>query len=269
MERDLFEKFCGIVYDKAGIRLTEGKEALVSSRIGKRLRTLNLPSAKCYYDYLISDDTGEEMIHFLDFISTNHTYFLREEEHFDWLAKEARRLTDGGKRSLKFWSAASSSGEEPYSMAITLLAALEGTGADFRLLATDISTRVLDQAKRGVYDAAKVEKLSRLQRSRYFTRHKDSSGEYYEVEDGVKERIVFKRLNLAHPPFPMKGPFDAVFCRNVMIYFDAEVRRRLLVEIARLLPPGGLLIVGHSESLAGVGLDLDTMCPSVYRKRAA
>jgi chemotaxis protein methyltransferase CheR len=269
MERELFQKFSRIAYDKAGIQLADGKEALVSARIGKRLRTLGLPTAKLYYDYLVADETGEELVHFLDFISTNYTYFLREEEHFGWLAKEARRIADDGKRELRFWSAASSSGEEPYSMAITLLAALEGTGAGFRLLATDISTRILDQARRGIYDAAKVEKLTRLQRARYFTRHKDADGDTYEVLDDVKERILFKRLNLAHPPFPMKGPFDAVFCRNVMIYFDATVRRRLLLEIERLLPPGGLLIVGHSESLAGLGLHLDTVCPSVYRKKAA
>jgi chemotaxis protein methyltransferase CheR len=268
VERELFEKFSRIVYEKSGIHLTTGKEALVSARIGKRLRTLGLPSARSYYDFLVSDESGDEVVHFLDFISTNYTYFLREEEHFELLAKEARRIADGGKRSLTFWSAASSSGEEPYSMAITLLAALEGTGADFRLLATDISTRILEQARRGVYAEAKVDKLTRQQRVKYFTRHKDDGGDVYEVNAEVKERIVFKRLNLSTPPFPMKGPFDAVFCRNVMIYFDTAVRQRLLQEIVRLLPEGGLLVVGHAESLAGLDVDVSMVSPSVYRKRA-
>jgi chemotaxis protein methyltransferase CheR len=269
MDQVLFEKFCRIVYDKAGIHLSEGKEALVSARIGKRLRALGLPDAERYHDYLTADESGDELVHFLDSISTNYTYFLREEEHFACLAEEARRIADGGKKKLVFWSTASSSGEEPYSMAITLLSALEGTGAEFRLLATDLSTRVLAQAKRGVYEAAKLDKLTRLQRAKYFSRHKGSDVETYEVVDHVRQRIVFKRLNLAHPPFPMKGPFDAVFCRNVMIYFDANVRRRLLGEIERLLPPKGLLIVGHAESLAGLGSNLVSVRPSVYRKKAS
>jgi chemotaxis protein methyltransferase CheR len=269
MELSLFRKFCSVAYEKAGINLGEGKESLVTARVGKRMRALNIDNHREYYEYLTSDKTGTELTAFLDAISTNFTHFLREIDHFELLAKEVLRRTAAGQRSLTFWSAASSSGEEPYSMAVTILDAMDGKEIPFRILATDISTKVLGNAITGIYEAAKVEPLSRAQRAKYFIHRKGEGGGVYEVKPEVKAHIMFKRINLSKPPFPMKGPFDMIFCRNVMIYFDREVRSRLINDLARLLAPDGLLVVGHSESLAGIGADLDTLSPSVYRRRAA
>ncbi len=154
-------------------------------------------------------------------------------------------------------------------MAVTILDALDGRDIPFRILATDISTKVLEKAILGIYKAEALKALSRLQRAKYFVHHKGEDGGTYEVKPEVKSHIVFKRINLSKPPFPMKGPFDMVFCRNVMIYFDREVRTRLIEDILRLLDETGLLVVGHAESLAGIGLNFDTLSPSVYRRRAA
>jgi chemotaxis protein methyltransferase CheR len=269
MESSLFRKFCAIAYEKAGIHLGDGKESLVTARIGKRMRALGIESHREYYEHLTSDRTGQELTMFLDAISTNFTHFLREPDHFDLLTREVHRRASAGQRSLTFWSAASSSGEEPYSMALTILDALDGHDMPFRILATDISTKVLDKAIEGSYEASKVEPLSRAQRAKYFLHHNGDGGGTYEIKPEVKAHLVFKRINLSQPPFPMKGPFDMIFCRNVMIYFDREVRSRLIDDVIRLLAPDGLLVVGHSESLAGIGANLDTISPSVYRRRAA
>ncbi|MHB8079293.1 MAG: CheR family methyltransferase [Candidatus Krumholzibacteriia bacterium] len=270
MNQQLFRQFADIAYARAGIRLNDGKESLVSARIAKRIRALGLGSDREYLEFLQADESGEELVQFLDVISTNFTFFLREPDHFDLLAAHLRACVDEGRRELTIWSAASSTGEEPYSLAITALEALEGSGARVRILATDISTRVLATAGRGVYDAARLEKLSRAQRAKYFERLQTPDGEEsYVVRPEVRKLLVFQRLNLARPPFPMKGPFDAIFCRNVMIYFDAPVRQGLVREFERLLGPGDPLMIGHSESLTGLQTRLLTIQPSVYRRTVA
>jgi len=269
MDKKLFKKFCDLAHEKAGIHLKEGKETLVQARVAKRLRALGLNNPRDYIDYLEKDETGEELILFLDVISTNFTNFFRESDHFDALAEEVKRLTDEGRRRIRIWSAASSSGEEPYSMAITILEALDGASADFRILATDISTRMLARAEEGIYAAARLEGVPKAYRCKYFERigRRGSEEESFRVRPAVRERVVYKRLNLAEPPFPMQGPLDVVFCRNVMIYFDQPVRQRLISEIERLLAQGGLLCIGHSETLSAVQNDLKYLRSSVFRKR--
>lgn len=267
MDAALFRQFCELAYARAGIKLVAGKEALVSARIGKRLRALGLRTPREYLEYLSEDEDGEEIVHFLDVISTNFTYFLREPDHFALLAERAQALAAGGKREVRVWCAASSSGEEPYSIAVILNEVREATGLDYLILATDISTRVLAVARRGEYEAERLGKLTRQQQLKCFERIKGPDGaEKYRVRDELRRRIVFQRLNLAEPPFPMKGPFDFVFCRNVMIYFDQQVRQRLVAEIERLLGPGALLLIGHAETLSGLGSGLAAVQPSVYRR---
>lgn len=267
MNPHMFRQFAEITYARAGIRLSEGKESLVSARIAKRIRALGLESDQEYLKYLQEDDSGEELVQFLDVISTNFTSFMREPEHFDLLATHLRARADEGRRELSIWSAASSTGEEPYSIAITALDALAGTSTKVRILATDISTRVLDAASRGAYDGARIDKLSKVQRTKYFERVRTPAGEEsFVVRPEVRELLIFRRLNLAHPPFPMKGPFDAVFCRNVMIYFDAPVRQGLVREIERMLGPNNPLMIGHAETLTGIKTRLITVQPSVYRQ---
>ena len=269
MDKKLFEKFCALAHEKAGIHLKEGKETLVQARVAKRLRALGLENPRDYIDYLEKDESGEELVLFLDVISTNFTNFFREPDHFEALAEEVQRLTEEGRRRIRIWSAASSSGEEPYSMAITILEALGESQPDFRILATDISTRMLARAEEGKYAASRLEGVPKPYRHKYFERigRRGSGEESYRIRPEVRRRVVYKRLNLAEPPYPMQGPLDVVFCRNVMIYFDQPVRQRLVSEIERLLAPGGLLCIGHSETLSAVQNDLKYLRSSVFRKK--
>lgn len=266
MERAIFDKFREIVYQKSGISLGEQKEALVSSRVSKRMRALGLTEYRDYIALVLNDRSGEEIVQLIDAISTNVTSFFREADHFDFLKQALTKWEAAGQRRFRIWSAASSSGEEPYSIAITLLDTLQSKGVDARILGTDISTRVLEKCRAGVYEQDKTNSIPHGLRDKYFTRLRRNDTVLYEAKPALKNMALFRRLNLANTPYPMKGPLDVVFCRNVMIYFDNEVRSRLLKEIARLLKPGGYLMVGHTESLTGIACGLKTVKPSVYVK---
>ena len=267
MKPALFRRFCEIARERAGILIQEGKESFVAARVGKRLRELGIESEQDYLRHLEDDESGEEIVSFLDVISTNHTSFFREEKHFGVLAEEVQRSLAAGRRRLRIWCAACSTGEEPYSVAMTVLEEACGGPLDLRILATDLSTRALARARAGLYRAQEAAAIPRALRARYFQRRGRPPGEVtFSARPELREVILFKRLNLAAPPFPMKGPFDLVFCRNVMIYFDPEVRQRLIAEIERLLRPGGLLLIGLSESLCGIPSVLRRTGPSVYRQ---
>ena len=268
MQQNIFDRFRTIAYEKAGISLGEQKKELVAARVAKRQRALNIPEIGEYLKYLESSSNGNELVHFLDAISTNFTHFMREKSHFELLDEELRAWKMQGQRRLRIWCAASSSGEEPYSLAITVSEVLGTPVPDVRILATDINTKVLNKAALGEYTGQALEVLLPAQRKNYFEQisRNGTQESIYRVKQKLREMVVFKRLNLAHPPYPMKGPIDYVFCRNVMIYFDRAVRQRLISDIERLLAPGGLLIIGHSETLAGVNTALKAVRPSVYRK---
>ena len=199
-------------------------------------------------------------------ISTNVTSFYREETHFDFITEVFSRWVDEGQKRFRFWSAACSTGEEPYTLAVTLLEALNSGKADIKILATDISTRALTAAMAGTYTAKKAEKIPPKFLKRYFTKSGKGEDASYTVVADLKRMIVFRRLNLSMPPFPMKGPLDMIMCRNVMIYFDNAVRLRLLADFDRLLKPKGNLIVGHAESLTGMISDFTVIRPSIYCK---
>lgn len=267
MDTKTFDAFRRLIYDKSGISLGPAKVALVSARIGKRLRALNLPDPKSYLRLLKEDGHEEEFVHFIDAISTNVTSFFRESDHFDFLAEALGRWVREGQRDFRFWSAACSSGEEPFSMAMTIQETLAGTGARAKILATDISTRVLQRCREGIYPESKIDSVPQPLRSRYFMRLSvNGSEKQYQVTDEVKKLIAFRRINLSVTPFPMKGPMDIIFIRNVMIYFDNYVREKLLAEAHRLLKPGGYLMVGHSEGLTGLVSNFKLQRTSVYGK---
>ena len=266
MDKATFNKFRAIVYEKSGISLNDSKVALVTARIGKRIRALKLNSHKEYYDVIVQDESGEELIQFLDVISTNVTNFFREPHHFEFLTKVYKEWCNTGQKRFRFWSCASSSGEEPYTIAMTLLNAVDKPGIDAKILATDISTRMLTQCMEGRYAEEKVKNIAKPMLKRYFNEANENGAKYYEVNGRLKNMTVFRRLNLSKPPFPMKGPLDTVFCRNVMIYFDNTVRVPLLNEIYRLLKPGGYLMVGHAESLTGIETNFKPVAPSIYVK---
>jgi chemotaxis protein methyltransferase CheR len=263
MDSVVFQRFCAHAHREAGIALGPSKETLVRARVGKRMRALGIDDERSYLDYLEADRTGEELVQFLDVISTNHTSFFREPDHFDLLrtlVDDWRRL---GLRRLRIWSAASSTGEEPYSIVMTVLDVLQDPAIDFRLLATDISTRALADARRGEYSIDKLTAIPRSLLLRHFQRDEGLSGTY-RVREEVKQHVVFRRLNLSQPPFPMRGPLDIVFCRNVLIYFDLPVRQRLLAAISGLLRPGGWLFLGHTETLTGITTGFRMARPSVF-----
>jgi len=277
MKPNVFRAFCDLAYQQAGIKLGEEKWALVSARVGKRLRALNLSSEVDYLEVLRRGDGGE-LIEFLDVISTHFTSFFREPAHFDRLAQDLGARLAKGQKTFRLWCAASSSGEEPYTIALVLeqlfaghvrRASDPGSGVDWKVLATDLSTRVLGMAKRGQYRAQQLKTVPRDALARSFVKLQgDASGDdvVYEAGPELKSHLTFARLNLARPPFPMRGPFDAVLCRNVMIYFDAPVRQALVREMERLVRPGGLVFVGHAETLSGLDTGLQVIAPSVYRK---
>jgi chemotaxis protein methyltransferase CheR len=268
MDKRIFNQLRDIVYKESGISLSDKKEQLVSARIGKRIRALKLAGQKEYLAYLIEDRSGEEMTEFLDVISTNLTSFFREPDHFETLKELFSKWWDKGQSRFRFWSAASSTGEEPYSMAISLLEVLNGRPLDIKILATDISTRTLRHCQHGVYEAKRLETLPRHLRDRYFDAVQENKEICYQAKDNLKKFISFRHFNLSKFPYPMKGPLDIIFCRNVMIYFDNELKEKLIREFYRLLKPGGYLMIGHSESLTGLPSSrFENIRPSVYFKK--
>jgi chemotaxis protein methyltransferase CheR len=264
IDTTLFNQFAEIAYDRAGIRLSPGKEALVGARVAKRIRALGLADPNQYLDYLLADGDGEELVHFLDVISTNFTSFFREPEHFDILAELVEKRLREGRTRLRFWSAASSSGEEPYSMAITIAEIVKGSAINWRILATDISTQILERAQHGRYPLSSLANLPKPMRARYFQMVERREDPVYQVSPEIRSTVVFRRLNLSAPPFPMQGPLDAVFCRNVMIYFDRRVRQGLIANVEQLLASDGLFLIGHSETLNGLETSFRALRPSVY-----
>ncbi len=259
------KKFSEIIYNKAGIVLGEKKEALMQARIGKRMRKLGLTDFKEYLKLIENDEDGDEIVQLLDVISTNVTNFFRENQHFILLKNILLQWEEEGLDRLRIWCAASSSGEEPYSIAITIKEAIPNL-KDVKILATDISTKVLAEAKTGRYEERDVENIPQKILSTYFIKERTENGTFYTVRDELKRMITFARLNLIEIPFPMKGPFDVIFCRNVMIYFDNPTRTKLLTECERLLKKGGYLMVGHAESLSGLLSNFKAVEPSVYIK---
>jgi chemotaxis protein methyltransferase CheR len=263
MDSVVFKRFCAHAHQAAGIALGPSKEALLTARVGKRMRALGIDDERRYLDYLEADRTGDELVQFLDVISTSHTSFFREPDHFDLLRTLVHEWRRAGLRRLRIWCAASSTGEEPYSIVMTVLDALQDPDIDFKLLATDISTHALTDARQGLYSIDKLTAIPRAFLTRFFQRD-ESASDTYRVRDEVKQHVVFRRLNLAQPPFPMRGPLDVVFCRNVLIYFDLPVRQRLLTAISALLRPEGWLFLGHTETLTGITTGLRMARPSVF-----
>jgi chemotaxis protein methyltransferase CheR len=265
MKARTFNEFRTFIYERSGISLGEKKEALVAARVGKRTRALGLQTSEEYLDYVKNDSKGEELIHLLDAISTNVTHFFREPDHFDFITKCFLTWYGEGQRKFKCWSAGCSSGEEPYSLGITLLEALGNAPVpDLRILATDLSTKVLAIAQNGMYEKSKTQGISTHILDTYFKLNTETS--IMQVTPELRSLITFSRLNLSHHPFPMSGPMDIIMCRNVMIYFDQNFRKRLVTEYHRLLRNGGYLFVGHAESLTGLTNGFKSIAPSVYIK---
>lgn len=265
LDKKTFNKFAQLIYDRCGITLGEKKEALVQARVGKRMRALSVTDFNEYYELVEKDASGTEVTALLDAISTNVTHFFREPRHFELLGQLVQKWEKEGRSHLRIWCAASSTGEEPYSLAITLQENLQNL-RDVKILATDISTRVLEKARLGQYEERHLETVPRPYQLKYFTKEQKNGQIVYQVKPDLRRMLTFGSLNLSKPPFPLKGPLDVVFCRNVMIYFDNQIRTRLLDNVYTLLRPGGYLMVGHAESLSGMLSPFKSVEPSVYIK---
>lgn len=258
-----FEQVRRIVYEKCGINLTSGKEELVKSRLVKRLQALDLHSIEEYLQFVKRDLTGKELAQMLDVLTTNKTYFYREAAHFSYLCQEI--LPHLQQQKLRIWSAGCSSGEEPYTIGALLREHLKNVDRhDIRILATDLSMRVLEKARAGLYPAEAFHEMPPQLLQKYFTMTSPQP-RTYRVNDNVRKFVTFARLNLL-AEWPMQGPFDVIFCRNVMIYFDLPTRDRLVNRYWQLLAPGGHLFIGHSESLNGIHHQYHYVQPAAYMK---
>lgn len=261
-----FATIATMAREEFGLELGAGKEQLVAARIGKVARKLGFRAFRDYYEYVTGDRSGEALIQLIDALTTNHTSFFRERAHFDFLVREIL-VTQRGRNSMWIWSAACSTGEEPYSIALT---AREALGADSRalprILATDISTRALGTACRGIYSAERFHGEPAQWLRKYLLRGEGKWEGHYRMRPEVVGMVTFDRLNLIEP-MPEMGPFAVIFCRNVMIYFSRATQQQLVSKLASRLEPGGYLFVGHSEGLTGIQHDLQQIQPAIYRKR--
>lgn len=259
-----YSRISKLSYDQSGIVFDQHKQPMVYSRLSRRLRQLNQSNFDVYLKYLDSHwDT--ERTHFLNALTTNLTSFFREAYHFDYLADviipELRKRHATDKR-VRIWSAASSTGEEPYSIAMVFREAMPGLDWDIKILATDLDSNVLDTAQRAIYSVDRLEDMDPKRIRRWFTQI--DSG-HYQVKEKVRSLLTFNQLNLLHN-WPIHGPFDVVFCRNVIIYFDLDTQRTLFKKIHRIMAPDSHLIIGHSENLINVSSDFESMRRNVFRR---
>jgi chemotaxis protein methyltransferase CheR len=261
-----FKTVSTMLYELCGISLPSGKEELVKSRLLKRLRSLGLDSFDRYLHLLETDRTGRELAMMVDALTTNKTSFFREIQHFDFL--RSRVLPDLAARGgrCRIWSAGCSSGEEPFSLAIVLRELWPDIDRqDARILATDISRDMLERAQAAIYDEAALAEVPTLMRQKYFHQVHSGSSRSFCVNEEVRKLVKVARLNLIGE-WSMKGPFDVIFCRNVMIYFDTATQQELVRRFWHMLNPGGFLFVGHSESLMTSGTEFHYAQPAVYVK---
>jgi len=254
-----------LVAEQTGISLSEAKSHMVYSRLARRLRSLNIPTFAQYCDYL-KNDSSDELVHFVNALTTNLTAFFRENHHFEFLAKTLLPSIFATKQEkrLRIWSAGCSTGEEPYSLAMVVRENMPKTGNwDIKILATDLDSNVVAKASEGVYDESRMNGISAARMKRFFQKSRQSTK--VKVKPEIRELITFKQLNLMHA-WPMKGPFDFIFCRNVVIYFNKETQKQLFQRYADITVEKGHLFIGHSESLFKVSTQYSLIGNTIYQK---
>ena len=260
------------VEGELGIRMPPAKRIMLESRLQKRLRALSLDSFQDYIDLVFDESQKEaELIHMIDSVTTNKTDFFRESDHFTYLSERLlpERFAAGWGRTQPFrvWSTASSTGEEPYTLAMVLEEfRAEHQGFEYGILGTDISTRALDHGRKAVYTEERIDPIPQALRRKYLLRSKDRSSRLVRVRPELRRRVQFHRLNLMHDSWNIEDRFEVIFCRNVIIYFERPTQYRLLTHLYNYLVPGGYLFLGHSETLAGMELPLSSVAPTIYRK---
>lgn len=265
-----FELFRTFIYQKAGISLSDKKKTLVQGRLSKRIRKLGLSSFREYYDIVVDDRSGEELTLLIDAISTNVTSFFREQGQWEYLKENLQEILRGKKdKRLRIWSAACSSGEEPYSIIMFLRENMNDFDSwDIKILATDISNQILSKAQRGEYEEKHIDGLPRQIMLKYFDKSSSKDrGNVYKIKKYLRDKILFRTFNLIYGDFNIfRSKFDIIFCRNVMIYFDATSQKKLVSEYAKLLNRGSLLFIGHSESLTRNKEEFKLIRSSIYER---
>ena len=269
----VFDALSRYVTDELGIKMPDSKRTMLQSRLQKRLRILALPSFEAYYDYIFSEEgQSQELHHFLDAVTTNKTDFFREPRHYSVLVDHILPdLMNGSKigeiRPLKIWSAGCSTGAEPYTLAMVLEDFSEKSGGfQYRIIATDICTRVLSIAKAAIYEEKEAAPIPLSFKKKYLLRSKDRSRPRIRVVPDLRRMVEFRRLNFMDSDYAMSNAIDIIMCRNVIIYFDRPTQFKVLQKLCRDLHPGGFLFMGHSETLNGFNLPLQQVTANVYRK---
>ncbi len=263
-----FINYREIVYKEAGITLNDSKKALLQARLMRRMRALKFNEFSEYYEYLM-ENYEVEKVNFINSITTNKTEFFRESRHFDFMMEQALAgFVDMGRKEIKIWSAGCSTGEEPYTIAITLQEFFENkTKPALKILATDIDTQVLDKAMEGIYRSDLIEDIPVEILKKYFYRGKAENEGLFKVKENIKNIITFSRLNLLDNVYPMKGQFDIIFCRNVIIYFDKETQKILFKKFSNYLADHGYLFIGHSENISLLSDEFLLIGNTIYKKR--
>jgi chemotaxis protein methyltransferase CheR len=266
-----FHRIRALVREHTGIALSDAKRQLVYGRLSRRLRALKLDSFGDYIE-LLEQGGASELEEFTNAITTNLTSFFREPHHFEYLATDVLPqivARDTGMRRARIWCCAASTGEEPYSIAMVLReAASMLNGFDVKVLATDLDSAVLATAEHGIYNAERLKTVDAARASRFFQRGSGAHAGKFRVQDELRSLLTFKQLNLMHE-WPVRGPFDAIFCRNVIIYFDKDTQRALFARMAALQRPGDILFLGHSESLYRVSDQYELVGRTIYRRNDA
>lgn len=256
-----FKGFRQLIFDEAGIHMSDAKKPLISGRLAKRLAQHGVDSYGDYYKIVTQDPKERQMA--VDLLTTNETFFFREPKHFEFLAQTIVPAC-ANANPLRVWSGASSTGEEPYTIAMTLAEALGHWR--FEILASDISTRVLATARKALYPIEDAQDIPKAFRSKYCLKGVGSQEGWFLMDQPIRNRVQFEQINL-NTALPDVGVFDVIFLRNVMIYFNTETKREVVARLLQRLRPGGYFIISHSESLHGVTEDLQMVKPSIYRKR--
>ena len=267
-----FKQLSTFIEKEVGIQLPSTKQVMVESRLRKRLRALGLSDFPAYMGRVFGPDRDAgELIHLIDAVTTNKTDFFREPHHFTYLAQEAlpELLAEGGSSSSRpftVWSAASSTGEEPFTLAMVLSEFAETQVFNWQIVATDISTAVLDRARRAIYTDSCAAAIPRPLRHKYLLRSRDRAQGLVRIHPRLRQRVTFQRLNLLSRQYNIPRPIDVIFCRNVFIYFNRATQAQILVRFAEALRPGGYVFLGHSETINGLTVPLVQIAPTIYRK---
>jgi chemotaxis protein methyltransferase CheR len=267
-----FTRLSELIWSQSGIKMPPVKKVMLEARLQKRLRSLKISTFRDYCEHLFnSPEGGHELVHMIDAVTTNKTDFFREPVHFQHLAEtvlpEFTAEDQGKGKPFTVWSAGCSTGEEPYTLAM-VLKEFGAQHRDFRfsILATDISTKVLDKAKLGIYERDRIETVPPHLQQKYLMRSKDRTKRLVRIVPELRSAVRFERINLMDDGLVLPEPADAIFCRNVIIYFERETQAELLGRLCRSLKPGGYLFLGHSETVHGFDLPLARILSTVYRK---